>query len=85
LRPLILAATLVVVALPAMGQTLTLKGPTGQTMALSAGDIAALPHTGFTFDAHGQKHAYEGVLVIDLLAKVGAPTFASRSITSTPS
>ena len=74
MRPLILAAALIVVAQPAIGQTLTLKGSTGQTMALSAADIAALPHIGFTFDAHGQKHAYEGVLVIDLLAKVGTPT-----------
>jgi hypothetical protein len=74
MRSLILAAALAALALPAAAQTLSLKGPTGQSMTLSSADIAALPHVGFTFDAHGQKHAYEGVLVIDLLAKVGAPT-----------
>jgi len=55
-------------------QTLTLKGPAGETAILSRADIAAMPHVGFVFDAHGQKHAYEGVPLIDLLAKVGAPT-----------
>jgi len=72
MRPLVLALALV--ATPAAAQTITLKGPTGQTATLTAKDVAALPHVGFTFDAHGQKHAYEGVLLIDLLAKVGTPT-----------
>ena len=73
-KSLFLAAALAVVAVPAVAQTLVLKGPTGQTVTLSKADIAALPHVGFTFDAHGQKHAYEGVLLIDLLARVGTPT-----------
>ena len=55
MRSLILAAALAALALPAAAQTLSLKGPTGQSMTLSKADIAALPHVGFTFDAHGQK------------------------------
>jgi hypothetical protein len=74
MRLLMLAVAAVALAAPAMAQTLSLKGPTGQTASLSQADLAALPHVGFTFDAHGQKHAYEGVLLLDLLARVGTPT-----------
>lgn len=74
MRTAILAIALLAFALPAGAQTLALTGPTGQAMSLSRSDLAALPHVAFTFDAHGQKHAYEGVLLIDLLAKVGTPT-----------
>ncbi len=74
LRTPILAVLLAALALPAAAQSLMLKGPTGQTLSLSRADLAALPHVGFTFDAHGRKHAYEGVPLIDLLARVGAPT-----------
>jgi hypothetical protein len=70
----ILAVVLALAATPALAQSLILKGPTGQTATLTASDLAALPRTKFTFDAHGQKHDYEGPLLIDLLARVGAPT-----------
>jgi hypothetical protein len=74
MRSLAVAVAVAAFALPAAAQTLTLKGPTGQTATLSVAEIAAMPHTGFTFDDHGQKHGYEGVALIDLLAKVGTPT-----------
>ncbi len=74
MRLIAIAAALAALASPAAAQTLALKGPTGQTMNISTADLAAMPHVGFTFDAHGQRHAYEGVPLIDLLAKVGAPT-----------
>ena len=74
MKAIILAAAFAAFVLPAAAQSLTLKGPAGQTIAVSRADLAAMPHVGFTFDAHGQKHAYEGVLLIDLLAKVGTPT-----------
>lgn len=74
MRTLILAAALAALALPAAAQTLALKGPTGTTLSVTRAELAAMPHVAFTFDAHGRKHAYEGVLLIDLLAKVGAPT-----------
>lgn len=69
---LLLAATLL--ATPAAAQTLALKGPTGETGTMTEADIAALPRVSITFDAHGAKHRYEGPLLIDVLAKVGAPT-----------
>jgi hypothetical protein len=74
MRVLIAAAVLVLAASPAAAQSLSLKGPDGQTATMRAADLAALPRVKFTFDAHGQKHDYEGPLLIDVLAKVGAPT-----------
>lgn len=61
-------------ALPASAQTLSVKGPAGQTANLSAAEVAALPRVSFLFDSHGQKHTYEGPLLIDVLAKGGTPT-----------
>ncbi len=58
----------------AAAQTLVLKGPTGQTASLAAADLAGLPRVSVAFDAHGEKHVYEGPLLIDLLAKVATPT-----------
>lgn len=74
LRALALSVAIAAVALPAAAQSLTLKGPEGQTASLSAADLAALPHVGFTFAARGETHAYEGVPLIELLARVGTPT-----------
>lgn len=69
----LLAGLLVLIASPALAQSVTVKGPTGQTQAFTAADLAALPRVRFTFSAHGETHAYEGPLLIDVLAKVGAP------------
>ena len=74
MRTVMFAAVLALVASPALAQTLRLIGPRGQAVTLTAADLASLPSVKFTFDAHGQKHDYEGPLLIDLLAKVGAPT-----------
>lgn len=73
MRLIVLAAVLAGLALPAAAQGLTVTGPSGAA-TLSAADVAALPRVSFLFDAHGQKHTYEGPLLIDVLAKVGAPT-----------
>ncbi len=71
-----LALTLCFVGLTssAFAQTLSLKGPAGETASLTAADVAGLPRASVALDAHGEKHVYEGPLLIDLLAKVGAPT-----------
>lgn len=68
-----LIAAAVFAAVPAFAQSLTLKGPDGEKK-LSAADVAALPRVKVATETHGQKHQYEGPLLIDLLAKVGAPT-----------
>lgn len=73
LRPLLLALAVALGAPAAFGQTLSVKGPSGP-VALSAADVAALPRVSLPFDAHGQKHTYEGPLLIDVLAKAGVPT-----------
>ena len=47
----------------------------GQSVALSAQELGALPHVEITaFDPHEKKaHRYSGVAVRDILAKVGVP------------
>ena len=74
MKSALLALCLAGLATSALAQTVTLKGPTGQTAKLGVSDLAALPRVSFTFDAHGHKHVYEGPLLIDVLAKVGTPT-----------
>jgi hypothetical protein len=71
MRPLILALALCLAAAPAFAQTLSLKGPAGQTATVSEAELQTLPRVKFVFDAHGQKHEYEGVPLMDLLARVG--------------
>lgn len=73
MRIALLAAALAAMALPAAAQSLKLKGPSGQ-VTVSAAEIAALPRVSFVFDSHGKKATYEGPLLIDVLAKAGAPT-----------
>ena len=74
MRIAILAACCALAAGPALAQSVTLKGLGGQSVVLSAADLAALPQAKVSFDAHGDKHVYEGPLLIDVLAKAGAPT-----------
>lgn len=74
MKPVLLAALLLGLPAPATAQTLALKGPAGQAITLTAAEIGALPRVSIAFDAHGQKHTYEGPLLIDVLAKAGAPT-----------
>lgn len=74
MKPIILSAVLALLATPALAQSVKLEGPTGQTATVTAADLASLPRVTFTFDAHGEKHVFEGPLLIDVLAKVGAPT-----------
>ena len=54
--------------------TLVVTGDSGQTVTLKAGDLASMPRTSITVkqpDGRGVTH--DGVLVGDLLKKVGAP------------
>ena len=70
----LIAGLLVLAAGPAFAQSVAVKGPTGQTVTLTEADLAAMPRVKFTFSAHGETHEYEGPLLIDILAKAGAPT-----------
>jgi DMSO/TMAO reductase YedYZ molybdopterin-dependent catalytic subunit len=74
MRALVAAACLALLAQPALAQSLELKGLAGQTATLTAADLASLPRQTVTFNTHGEKHVYEGPLLIDVLAKVGAPS-----------
>jgi hypothetical protein len=73
-KAFVLALCLAGLSTGAFAQSLSLKGPAGQTASLTAADLASLPRVSVTFDAHGETHVYEGPLLIDVLAKVGAPT-----------
>jgi hypothetical protein len=73
-KTFVLALCLAGLATSAFAQTLVLKGPAGQTANLAVADLSALPRVSIAFDAHGEKHVYEGPLLIDVLAKVGTPT-----------
>jgi hypothetical protein len=69
-----LGVVLALAATPACAEGVSLKGPDGQAVTLSAADIAALPHVGFSIKQHDQSHAFSGPLLATLLAKVGAPS-----------
>jgi hypothetical protein len=73
-KALVLALCLAGLSTGVGAQTIALKGPTGQTAIVGATDLASLPRVSFTFDSHGEKHVYEGPLLIDVLAKVGTPS-----------
>lgn len=74
MKTLVLALCFAGLASGAFAQSLSLKGPAGETASLTAAEVAGLPRVSVAFDAHGEKHVYEGPLLIDVLAKVGAPT-----------
>jgi hypothetical protein len=73
LKILILTTVAALAAMPAAAQTLGLTGAAGQKATLTAADLAAMPHVQVTTKAHGQTHAYGGVILGDVLARVGAP------------
>jgi hypothetical protein len=80
MEPDVIAAILAALALPAVPSValpVMVTGPTGQLVSFSAKALAAMPHARVTLTAHGETHAYEGPLLIDLLAKAGAPTGAA--------
>ena len=74
MKAFVIAVVLASLSTAAFAQSITLKGPTSQTATITAVDLASLPRVSFSFDAHGEKHVYEGPLLIDVLAKVGTPT-----------
>jgi hypothetical protein len=74
LRAFLPALLLASLTTSALAQTLVVTGAEGQNIALNAADFAALPRESVTLVAHGQTRVYEGPLLIDILAKVGAPT-----------
>jgi DMSO/TMAO reductase YedYZ molybdopterin-dependent catalytic subunit len=73
---LVLAASVALVTRGVSGADAILKVSEGpQAISLTADDVRRLPHTDLTAtDPHGNTtHVYSGVLMRDLLAKVGAP------------
>ena len=54
--------------------TVSLMGLDGQRSTLTLADIDALPRVKVSAKQHGASHVFEGVLLGDVLAKVGAPS-----------
>lgn len=50
----------------------TLVGPTGRTLTLSAGDLEHAARSTVRMDIHGEHHVFEGAQLGPLLARVGA-------------
>lgn len=70
LLPLVLALA----AGPALAQdSLTLRGADGRELAVTAADLADLPREQVPVEIHGQAQVYEGPLLFEVLARVGAP------------
>lgn len=69
------AIFLIVVSLPALAQQLQLIGLDGKTTSVSASDLKAMPrHFVSGVNAHTKaEEKYEGVLLSELLVKIGAP------------
>ncbi len=62
---------------PAGEASVTLTGPTGQTLTVTAANLAGMPRATVDADFHGQKHTFEGVPLTELLKQVGAPNGAT--------
>jgi hypothetical protein len=73
LRVVAISIATALIAAPAAAQTVSLTGEAGQKVTLTGAQFAALPHVHVQVLQHGQPHAYDGVLLSELLAKVGAP------------
>jgi hypothetical protein len=55
-------------------QSVTLRGPEGQTRQVTVAELAAMPHQSANLaNEHGPPKRYEGVPLTDLLQSVGAP------------
>ncbi|HVZ18865.1 MAG TPA: molybdopterin-dependent oxidoreductase [Terriglobales bacterium] len=69
------AAVLIVFSLPALAQQLQLTGLDGKTVTVTSTELKTMPrHSVSVTNPHtkAEEH-YEGVLLSDLLAKIGAP------------
>ena len=58
---------------PALGGDLGLTGLQGQRATLTAADLDRLAQVSVRLNVHGRMHRFEGPLLIDVLAAVGAP------------
>lgn len=56
----------------AQAQTVAVAGPDGRVAILSRADLAAMPRQAVSLDQHGKVSTYEGALLGDVVARVGA-------------
>jgi len=72
-RAAVAALAALLLACPAAAQTLKVTGLDGASKTLAAADFAALPRTSATLTEDGKPHAYEGVMLSDVLRAGGLP------------
>lgn len=58
----------------AQAQTVAVTGPDGRVATQSRADLAAMPRQSVELDQHGKVSTYEGALLGDVVARVGAAT-----------
>ncbi len=69
-----IAAATVVIALGARAQSVTVVGPDGRSRAVSAAELATMPHASVVLvGEHGPSRRYDGVPLTLLVESVGAP------------
>jgi hypothetical protein len=77
MKPRLVFAALVLIASAAAADdsasNVALTGLDGQQSTVGTADLDALPRLKISVDQHGTAHVYEGALLGDVLAKVGAP------------
>lgn len=72
---ILLTGLLACAAQPAAAQVLlTIDRPSGDPIALTAADLAAMPRSTAARDDHGRRIACEGVALTALLARAGLPS-----------
>jgi DMSO/TMAO reductase YedYZ molybdopterin-dependent catalytic subunit len=57
----------------AQAPAVSVRGLEGQTIAITADTLAALPRQAVALRVHGREHVFEGVALADVLAQAGAP------------
>jgi hypothetical protein len=72
-RALLLGLALILAPGVVVAQDLVLKGLGGQSVTVTATELAAMPHVTLTVSVEGKTHTYAGVPLTQLLARVGAP------------
>jgi hypothetical protein len=58
----------------AEGQDLALRGPAGQSVAVTPAELTTMAHVTLTTSVEGKTHVYSGVPLTHLLALVGTPS-----------
>src|SRR5215467_5122238 len=71
---LIVALLIACVSGSAQSTSIRIGGDVPNPITVSAADVASIPHVSVTISGRGSPTTYEGVLLIELLKRAGAPS-----------